>query len=401
MVTLIVQQGPNASRATFDNARRLGLDVKLLLAEHKTWRAEQARKGPPVNDSNTAGTEPPDQLLISERFPQKSIDLRRKPPCDRPLVASQPFPELSQIGILVHRKSRREHTVDEIFPVGKLPLPSIYITETYERLNLVFPSTLNPKLRWSDKLFEYRNAEVQFIQQQLLAAEGLPADWLVPYATEAVFMDWVDAKLLTDLRGSLISGPTGPAPLTADEEWPVCPYCTKEASFAESLDLRDLEFADLLPGTTIVIFICAACLETGQWSASSTVLWLPADGEITLTDRGNPSPVLQANQWHGPDSMGFDELPEDIQAKIVDLNRPQGHRFVFGESAFPWIPPSYGSKAGGFPQFIGNYETPQDRHGFEMEYIAQISTPDYLDFQGFGYIFHSTTTGETYVHFQF
>ena len=35
-----------------------------------------------------------------------------------------------------------------------------------------------------------------------------------------------------------------------------------------------------------------------------------------------------------------------------------------------------------------------------MEYIAQLQTPEHISANGFGFVFQSTTTGETYVEFQ-
>ena len=110
-------------------------------------------------------------------------------------------------------------------------------------------------------------------------------------------------------------------------------------------------------------------------------------------------PILAASQWYGHDSCDFDDLPESIQDFIGSLNPIIGRRLILGESRFPWIPPSLGSKSGGVPRYLRNPVRFSDRLGLDMEYIGQVSiTEDIAD--GLGYIFHSASTGESALVFQ-
>lgn len=164
--------------------------------------------------------------------------------------------------------------------------------------------------------------------------------------------------------------------------------------------MRDLAFAELLPGTTMVVFACNDCLDAGEWSTCPCIVWLPRDQPVALVDRGSPMPLLQATQWYGPDYIESWELPEELQESISTLNEESESRIVIGESVFPSFPPCYGTKAGGVPRYLQSEPQFYDRTGCAMEYLAQLQTPEHISANGFGYVFHSTTTGETYVEFQ-
>ena len=87
------------------------------------------------------------------------------------------------------------------------------------------------------------------------------------------------------------------------------------------------------------------------------------------------------------------DLPKEIGEELERLEQQ-------AKTPFLWLPESYGSKAGGMPSYLQTKDVFYDRNGVIMEYIAQISTPAYISANGFGYISHSTVTGETYIDFQ-
>ena len=110
-----------------------------------------------------------------------------------------------------------------------------------------------------------------------------------------------------------------------------------------------------------------------------------------MIDRGDSMPLAPFVQWYGPDTKAMDEIPEEVSRFLDELEEGSPHSC---------ISPSYGTKAGGVPCYLQSENGFYDRNGCVMEYIAQIGTPDHIIAGGFGYIFHSTTTGETFVQFQ-
>lgn len=159
------------------------------------------------------------------------------------------------------------------------------------------------------------------------------------------------------------------------------------------MDFRDLSYASLLPGSTAVIFVCNDCLEAGEWSQCSAVVWLDHAIEVVLQDRGAPQPLRQCVQFYGPDSKNRSDLEPALLDEIERLEE-------VASAPFLWLPPSYGTKAGGSPHYLQQEQIFFDKTGTRMEYIAQIGTPDHIHFGGFGYLSHSAITGETYIEFQ-
>ncbi len=231
------------------------------------------------------------------------------------------------------------------------------------------------------------------LQMLALRSVAKTEEWLRPAWVEAVFTLRGAYVAASDLRASLVSGPSGPAPLPRGASWPACPRCGKPALFSQSLDFRDLSYANLLPGSTAVIFVCNDCRESGEWSHCSAVVWLDNAVEVVLQDRGAPQPLRQCVQYYGPDSKDRSDIEPALLDEIERL----------AESAptpFLWLPSSYGTKAGGSPHYLQQEQVFFDKTGTRMEYIAQIGTPDHIHFDGFGYLSHSTITGETYIEFQ-
>lgn len=393
---VILRQGKEASPESLKHARDLGLDVKDLLVQHKRFAAETQlsahRHSCVENDSfeETSNPQPPD----------RSIDSRRQPATERPLRLTKRFPRPEQIRLLAEKQVDGRITVCA-WSGTEEPAPQFpFRNKQLELLNFIYPTDEAPDLYWAHDLFDYRTAHAQFVHEQLVKKFGFPGEWTHAYSREAVFMQHYTEQPITDPRRTMISGPTGPAPLPTGKEWPVCPNCGEQTGFCQSLDMRDLNFSDLLPGTTMAIFICSECLCKGKMRESSVIVWLPTDAQIVLVDRGEPMPLLTASQWYGPDSIEFDDLPESMQNQIGALNPIVGRRLILGESRFPWMPPSLGGKSGGVPMFLNNPASFRDRLGFDMEYIGQIASPEVMP-DGFGYIFHSTSTGETSIEFQF
>jgi hypothetical protein len=157
------------------------------------------------------------------------------------------------------------------------------------------------------------------------------------------------------------------------------------------VDTRDIGFSDLLPGTTMVIFVCNDCLEDGQWQNCAVVLWLGRSDEVVLLDQGSPAPVLQRAQWLGAEIIN--DFPSQVQGELEAFEKTSG------VPSYP-LPASFGTKVGGVPAYLQTEEVFYDRDGLVMEYIAQISTPEHISAGGFGYVSYSATTGETYIDFQ-
>ena len=335
------------------------------------------------------------ERLPSKLCPESSVDLRRSPPTTRKLKSASPMPELKKIFLHVWRWPDGRHVVmgifakEEVCPATrKSPHP-----EQADTLRLDFPSDNLPTLKWKVEWMNARTPAMDFLFQQRCQERGKTFDWLHAYSREALFEDYETTVPASDLRASLRSGPTGPAPMPKDQSWPCCPHCGEQALFSQSVDVRDIGFADLLPGTTMVIFACNDCLEDGQCQDCSIVVWLGRNDEVVLLDQGNPAPVLQRGQWYGAELIDPHDLPPDVQPDLEAFEKA---------SEVPCYPQlaSYGTKVGGVPAYLQQEEIFYDRNGIVMEYIAQISTPEHISAGGFGYVSFSAATGETYIDFQ-
>lgn len=328
--------------------------------------------------------------------PEHSIEPRRIPPTGKILQSAQRFPALEKITLSVWRWPDRRHVVMEVFE-NEAESPEPYRSprsDSPDTLRLCFPAEDLPVLKWESNIWEYRSPATEFLHLFCLRSEGKSIDLLLPYSVEAIHHGMVRlAKPFSDLRASLVSGPDGPAPLPENIDWPSCPCCEEPALFSQSLDVRDIGFADLLPGNTMVISVCNDCLEAGEWQNCSSVVWLPKDLPIRLVERASPKPLLQLAAWYGADSKNWHDLPDHITREM------EQEESVTAISAV-WLSPSYGTKIGGVPAHLQQEEIFYDRKGFIMEYVAQISTPEYISTGGFGYVSHSTLTGETYIDFQ-
>jgi hypothetical protein len=337
---------------------------------------------------------------VREQRPSKvnpgcSIDLRRTPPLQKGLVSALPMPDLNDITLRVWRWPNGRHEVIDVFAYqGSCP-PSRKAEhpEQADTLRLTFPSTDLPQLEWKLDWFRARSPAMDFLFQRCMAKNGKPSDWLHLWSREALFDNYEKTGPVTDLRASLISGPTGPAPLPKGMQWPRCPHCGEVAAFSQSVDVRDIGFADLLAGTTMVIFVCNECLETGDWSDCSAVVWLQQTDEIVLTDRGEASPVLQISQCYGAELLETWELPKEISIEIEAIAESSDFTFYA-------LPLSYGTKVGGVPSYLQEEQVFYDRNGTVMEYIAQINPPGHIATGGLGYVFFSVATQETYIDFQ-
>ena len=331
----------------------------------------------------------------SRLCPGKSIDLRRQAPVEKRLISSIPFPDLGKVTLNVWQ-----------WPSGKNVVMGVYDQESAcpaprqspgpdqpNELRWSYPFSNPPKLEWDYDVFNWRSPATHALHGWSLERVKKPKDWLRPCWTEAIFVEKAEHGEVTDLRASLVSGPAGPAPLPEGMSWPCCPNCGEISLFSQSLDMRDVSFADLLPGTTAAIFVCNDCLDCGDWDNSARVVWLDAKISIVLQNRQRPASIRQCVQYYGPDMKNRRDMPKDLLNELERLDEQQ-------DAPGLWFPPSYGTKAGGVPFYLQEDVIVYDRTGLVMEYIAQIGAPEHIAATGFGYLFYSTTTGETRLVFQ-
>jgi hypothetical protein len=331
----------------------------------------------------------------SKLQPAQSIDLRRVPPTEKQLVSSRRFPKLEQVTLSVCRWPCGKHQVEGVFSdEASSPAPrQASDPDLSDTLRIAFPSGDLPALEWHGVWSDYQTPATAFLQRHCIQQAGKSENWLHPYSVEALIVNHADAMPALDLRASLVSGPTGPAPLPNGTDWPCCPSCGEPSLFSQSIDVRDVSFADMLPGTSIVVFACNDCLDAGEWQNCSRVIWLGATDEIVLVDRGDPASLIQWSQWYASDLPLIYDLPQEIQNELDECNKLLGNPNAY-------YPPSYGTKVGGVPHYLQSEAVFYDRNGIVMEYIAQISTPLHISAGGFGYVSHSVATGETYIDFQ-
>lgn len=331
--------------------------------------------------------------LPSELSPEASIELRRTPFAPKKLVSAKPIPELKKVFLNIWRWPGGKHVVmgiytdEESCPASaKSPRP-----EQADTLLLAFPSKNLPSMQWDARWHETAAPGLEFFFRSRCQEFGKPFDWLKAWTREVLFEDDATSVPATDFRASLRSGPTGPAPLPKGLRWPCCPCCGEPVLFSQSVDVRDISFADLLPGTTMVIFVCNECHIAGEWQNCAILIWLGRNDEVVLQDRESPAPLLQRGQWHGAELIDAQDLPEDVAQELEAFEKAE---------CAPCYPQCYGTKVGGVPAYLQQKEFFYDRNGLVMEYIAQIATPDHISAGGFGYVYFSSGTGETYIEFQ-
>ena len=331
--------------------------------------------------------------LPSKLSPGASIELRRISFAPKRLVSAKPIPELKKVFLNIWRWPDGKHVVMGVYSDEEsCPAPKkAHLAKQSDTLRFAFPSKNLPSLQWESRWHETPAPILEFFFRTRCQELGKPFDWPKAWTREVLFEDNATTVPATDLRASLRSGPTGPAPMPKGLQWPLCPCCGDPALFSQSVDVRDISFADLLPGTTMVIFVCNECHISGEWNNCSAVIWLGRNDDIVLLDREALAPLLQRGQWHGAELIDAEELPEDVKREL--------EAFEGTESAV-CFPQCYGTKVGGVPSYLQQHEFFYDRNSRVMEYIAQIATPDHISAGGFGYVYFSAGTGETYIEFQ-
>lgn len=331
--------------------------------------------------------------LPSKLTPEASIELRRISFAPKRLVSAKPIPELQQVFLNIWRWPDGRHVVKSVYSdeescpaSARSPHP-----EQADTLRLAFPSKNLPSMKWDARWEEAPAPVLEFFFRTRCQELGRPFDWPRAWTREVLFEDDATTMPATDLRASLRSGPTGPAPMPKGLQWPLCPCCGDPALFSQSVDVRDISFADLLPGTTMVIFVCNECHIAGEWNNCSAVIWLGRNDDIVLLTREASAPLLQRGQWHGAELIDAQELPAEVARELEAF---QGAEYA------ACYPQCYGTKVGGVPSYLQQQEFFYDRNGLVMEYIAQIATSDHISAGGFGYVYFSAGTGETYIEFQ-
>lgn len=329
----------------------------------------------------------------SKLSPETSIDLRRSPFAPKKLVSAKPIPELKNIFLNVWRWPNGKHVVMGIYTEEEsCPAPKkSHLPESADTIRFALPSENLPSMQWDVRWYGPDAPVIEFLFRSRCRELGKPFDWLKEWTREALFEDDATTVPATDLRASLRSGPTGPAPLPKGAPWPCCPCCGEPVLFSQSVDVRDMDFSVLLPGTTMVIFACNDCLVAGQWQNCSIVIWLGRNDDVVLLDRETPAPLLQRGQWHGAELIDVQDLPADVERDLEVFEK--------AECALCY-PHCFGTKVGGVPDYLQQEEFFYDRNGLVMEYIAQIATPEHISAGGFGYVYFSTGTKETYIEFQ-
>lgn len=323
--------------------------------------------------------------------PSLSIDLVRRRTGSVELMRAEPWPRLDWVWLRVDRwpdgTLRVENAFDPSEDCGPIRPPTH--PELPHSITLKYPCSGDFDFGWN--LGAGPTPAAHFLRQYSLRQVGELAREAAACGIEAVLCDYSDPRPATDPRASIRSGPEGPAPLPSGTPWPVCPDCGASPSFWESLDFRDTPFAHLLPGTSLSLFVCDRCLEAGEWSICATPVWLPADREAGFVSKGNPMPVLAARQRIDRERSP-DHVPETLRERI-DAEWPAGLPCGFYFTAS-------GTKAGGIPDYLQADPILFGSDGFLMEFIGQFTSPDWCGFDGFGYLFHSTTTGETVAELQ-
>lgn len=326
---------------------------------------------------------------IQSMNPSRSIDLSRKSIKAGQRIHAEPWPELEWVWIKVERWPSGTLRVVNVFdhPEDSGPIHAPTHPHLPHTFTMKYPCS--GEFQWD--VWETVTPAAHFLRNYSLRQAGKLAKDADSYGVEVILCDYSKPRPATDPRASIRSGIEGPAPLPYGCSWPVCPNCCASPSFWESIDFRDTPFSHLLPGTSLSLFICDNCLDKGEWSACTTTIWLPADNDVELVSKCNPSPILAARQWMDRE-RSRDDIP-DALSDLIDAGWPNGL-----PCGFFFVAP--GTKAGGYPDYLQEDPILFGADGCLMEYIGQFVPPESSWFDGKGYLYHSTTTGETVAELQ-
>ena len=353
------------------------LDRLVFDDSRKTWILFGARK--------SAALERTSRSL----HPSRSIDLARRAVREGTRFKAKPWPEVEEVRLRVERWPTGALRVTDAFESVEESGPDR--VPTYSDLSHTF--TLKypcpGKFQWHD--LGATKPATHFLKSHLFRQAGNLAQDAGSLGVESIICDYSSPMPVTDYRGSIRSGTDGPAPLPTGQAWPNCRNCGKIPSFWESIDFRDVSFFHLLLGTTLSIFVCDRCLEAGEWQACTTLIWLVGERFVDLVSRGDSMPPLEARQWIDRDCSN-DDVPAVLAARVESecpADLPCGLASI-----------AEGTKAGGWPYYLGAAPVLFDADGCLMDYIGQFTPPESSWFGGYGYIFHSATTGETVAELQ-
>jgi hypothetical protein len=367
-----------------DKFERTPSDFKHTLPHGlQDLKIDELRGSVPSNRWTLVGERKAELLgqTVAKLFPTRSIELVRGRVENSSRIKVQPWPELDHIYLTVSRWPSGKQNVLKICESRDQCGPEYQASFEGQPDTIIVQYPCDGTFRWEST--GQPSPAVHFLKKYTFLRVGSLAEKLRDYEVGAVLCDFSKPIENGDYRASLKSGDCGPAPLPRGHQWPSCAGCAKPQIFVGSIDFRDVPFAQLLPGSSIVIFMCTPCVHQGNYSECSSLVWLPNDLDIEFVSNGPKSPLVEARQWLGHD---YSEMPEPLEEELRD-NWP---------SDLPWFGSffSHATKAGGVPDYLQGEEPVFDSSGNRMEYIGQfIPSEKILD--GYGYLLHSTKTGET------
>lgn len=346
-------------------------------------KIDELRGSVPANRWTLAGARKTELLdrTVAKLFPTRSIELSRSLPVNDSRIKVQPWPELDHVYMSVSRWPSGVQYVLKICEDREQCGPEYQASIAGQPDTVTVRYPCEGTFQWGST--GQSSPAVHFLKRYTILRAGSLAEKLRHYEVEAILSDFSKPTETGDHRASLRSGDHGPAPLPRGHLWPSCPGCAKPQVFFGSIDFRDVPFAHLLPGSSLVIFMCTPCVQQGNYSECTSLVWLPNEVDIEFVTNGPKSPLVEARQWLDHD---YSEIPELLVEELRDK----------WPSDLPWFGCFFNqaTKAGGVPDYLQGAEPAFDSSGNQMEYIGQFAPSETL-LDGYGYLLHSTTTGET------
>jgi len=172
---------------------------------------------------------------------------------------------------------------------------------------------------------------------------------------------------------------------------PVCAGCGQPCGIAVHLNLTHHRLPFRVPAASLLLYTCTEHNAQAEcWHGA----WLDREKAV----RHNMKILKQATACESGVPVWVTEYENDkVDKEAFDRNAPAWPRFSDSREKDYDMFAFKGTKLGGAPGWVQSPRVPKDRNHQRMEFLAQISSTEFLEMADSGilYLFYSPETGET------